>query len=198
MNRQKQTITLGKDVFMQNSIQQFLSEGIEKIVEIFNKGYENPQDMYSVITGVFKEMDALAMNILADYIKSVDQAIFEDRMRKQHYKSEGFDDRTLITSRGEIRFPARWYTDKETNQSICLLEKVLGLHKDERVTEEAQVKILERCAEHSYRESGCLADVNEQLLSKQTVKTGAEERSRLPVYRCRRRPYRAAVHQGER
>ena len=155
---------------MDNSIQQFLSVGIEKIVEIFNKGYEDPQDIYSVITGVFKEMDTLAMNILADYIRSVDRAIFEDRLRKKHYKSEGFEDRTLITSRGEIRFRARWYTDKDTNQSICLLEKALGLQKDERVTEEAQVKVLERCAEHSYRESGCLSDINEQLLSKQTVK----------------------------
>ena len=89
---------------MENSIQQFLSVGIEKIVEVFNKGYENPQDMYSVITGVFKEMDTLAMKILADYIRSVDQAIFEDRLRKKHYKSEGFESRTLITSRGEIRF----------------------------------------------------------------------------------------------
>lgn len=155
---------------MENSIQQFLSLGIENITEIFNKGYEDPQDMYSVITGVFKEMDTLALNILADYIRSVDQAIFEDRLRKRHYKSEGFDDRILTTSRGDIRFRARWYTDKETNQSICLLEKVLGLLKDERVTEEAQVKVLERCVEHSYRESGCLSEVNEQLLSKQTVK----------------------------
>ena len=69
---------------MENSIQQFLSLGIENITEIFNKGYEDPQDMYSVITGVFKEMDTLALNILADYIRSVDQAIFEDRLRKKH------------------------------------------------------------------------------------------------------------------
>lgn len=155
---------------MERSIQHFLKEGTGRLKEIFNNGYEDPKNLENVITSVFAETDRLAREILEDYIESVDQAIFESPLRKHNYKSEGFSKRTLITSRGDITFRMRWYTGKEDGKSVCLLEKALELMKDERVTEEAQAKVLKQCVGHSYRESGYLEEIDEEILSKQTVK----------------------------
>ena len=155
---------------MERSIQHFLNEGTVRLQNIFNNGYNNPTDLYYVITSVYEETDRLAKDLLKDYFESIDQAIFESGLRKHYYKSEGFSDRTVITSRGEVNFRMRWYTGKEDNKSIALLERVLGLMKDERVTEEAQARVLKLCAGHSYRESGCLEEVDEEIISKQTVK----------------------------
>ena len=155
---------------MERSIQHFLEEGTNRLQEIFNNGYKDPKNLENVITSVFTETDRLAKDILRDYFESIDQEIFESRVRKHYYKSEGFSSRTLVTSRGEVTFRMRWYTGKEDNKSIALLERELGLMKDERVTEEAQAKVLKLCAGHSYRESGCLEEVDEEIISKQTVK----------------------------
>lgn len=155
---------------MERSIQHFLEEGTVRLQNIFNNGYSNPKDLNYVITSVYEETDRVAKDLLKEYFESIDQDIFESPVRKHYYKSEGFSTRELITSRGEVTFRMRWYTGKEDNRSVALLEKILGLLKDERVTEEAQAKVLKACAGHSYRESGCLEEIDEEMISKQTVK----------------------------
>lgn len=152
-----------------NSIALFAGEGLENIQKIYNYGYQHPDDFAGVVNGIFDELNKFGCNLIQEWLESVDQEIFEDRTRKHAFISEGLQDRTLTTSHGDVRFRQRWYTSKETGESRCLLEEVLGLEKDERVTEDAEAKILRNCAEHSYRESGCLCDPDKELVSKQTV-----------------------------
>lgn len=90
-------------------------------------------------------------------------------IRLKHWVVESHELKQLITSLGTVTFNKTLFTNKETGISEYLLDRILGLERNERITEDAEAKMLEEAVQTSYRRGGEETSLTTQV-SKQTVK----------------------------
>ena len=90
-------------------------------------------------------------------------------IRRESWVVEAHDDKRLTTSLGDVRFRKTLFTNKETGRSEYLLDRILGIDPNERLTEDAEAKMLEEAVQTSYRRGGEECSLSSEV-SKQTVK----------------------------
>ena len=105
----------------------------------------------------------------------MDMAIKNSVKRKMNWHVEKKDcEKDLITTLGTVSFMKTLYVSKEKNEDgkfeMCyLLDKVMGFEENQRLTEDAMVKVYEEAVQTSYRRGG--ESVNESdSISKTAVK----------------------------
>lgn len=124
------------------------------------------------------QIDELAQKIqnsvpeqIALELEKIEKAIYEHPIRKQRYKIKGIVPRTLVTPYGTVYFHRRQYIDKNSKQSVFLLDKVCHIEKYSRLTQSSIFKIAEYAVEcGSYAQAGRVALIG-TTISKQTVAT---------------------------
>ena len=154
---------------MINSIQRFGEKGIKDLGKVVDYFIQNPTDISSFVLGMQKQVLKLALDIIAETFQSYDDEIRQNQKRKQKWQIVRRDTKSLITSIGEVSFKKTLFKNKETNKSKYLLDQILGLDSHERLTEDAEVKMLEEAVESSYRKGGEKTSILASV-SKQTVK----------------------------
>ncbi len=82
---------------------------------------------------------------------------------------EAHDIKQLTTSLGDVQFKKTLFTNKETGHSEYLLDRILGLSQNERLTEDTEARLLEEAVQTSYRRGGEEVSLGAGV-SKQTVK----------------------------
>ncbi|MEE1228149.1 MAG: UPF0236 family protein, partial [Lachnospiraceae bacterium] len=74
--------------------------------------------------------------------------------RKNHYNIQRRDQRTLISSAGEVTFDCTYHQNRDDGSGYrYLLEDIIGIDKHERFTENAEVTILKEALRTSYRDA---------------------------------------------
>lgn len=73
-----------------------------------------------------------------------------------------------------MRFAKTLFKNRETGKSEYLLDKIIGLEPKERMTEDAEAKLLEEAVQTSYRRGGKVASLTTDV-TKQTVKNKIHE-----------------------
>ena len=99
----------------------------------------------------------------------MDQMIRESGKRKLSWVIEKEASKKLTTSLGTVCFRKTLFTNKKTGEMCYLLDRIMGIEKHERITDDAIAKLLEEAAQTSYRRGGIAASFTDDL-SKQTVK----------------------------
>ncbi|MFS6555660.1 UPF0236 family protein, partial [Parabacteroides distasonis] len=89
----------------------------------------------------------------------------ESGKRKSSWLIERDSRKQLITSLGTVCFTKTLFTNRDTGKMEYLLDRVLGMEKHERMTEDAEARMLKEAVQTSYRRGG-----EESSVSKQTVK----------------------------
>lgn len=84
---------------------------------------------------------------------------------------EAHSDKQLTTSLGDVGFRKTLFTSKGTGSSEYLLDRILGLEGNKRLTEDAEAKLLEEAVQSSCRRGGeeCRLEFPENV-EKPTVK----------------------------
>ena len=154
---------------MITSIQRFGEKGIKDLENVVNSFIQNPTDISGFVLGLQEQVLKLALDIIGESFENYDNEIRQSRKRKQKWQIVRRDTKSLITSIGEVSFKKTLFKDKETGKSKYLLDQVLELDSHERLTEDAQVKMLEEAVESSYRKGGEKTSILTSV-SKQTVK----------------------------
>ena len=144
---------------MINSIQHFYSEGVKKLDEI----------MMNYSTDVTKTVTELGRSMIEEEWESYDELL-----RKRKSLSPGWyivrrNETTLLTSLGSVTYHKTLFKNKHTETYEYLLDRVMGIEKHARMTEDAEAKILEEAVQTSYRRSGGNAAITEDVVSKETV-----------------------------
>lgn len=67
---------------------------------------------------------------------------------------ESHETKQLITSLGTVTFEKTLFTNKETGESEYLLDRIMGLEKHERISDDALVRMLKEAVQTSYRRGG--------------------------------------------
>lgn len=154
---------------MINSIKHFE----EKCIPIFEKlegdFYRNPTDVASFITGLTEELHHLGLLMVKEALESMNQMLKESGKRTQSWVVEKDVEKQLLTSLGTVRYKKTLFTNKETGEMEFLLDRIMGLEKHARMTEDAEARLLEEAVQTSYRRGGESASILDKV-SKQTVK----------------------------
>ena len=154
---------------MVKSIQHFheVSVGVfEKIIADF---YKTPTDMAGFVQGITEELHRVGILLIQETLEEMDQMICLSGKRLFEWVVEQHNTKHLLTSLGDVSFRKTLFTHKRTGEMCYLLDRILGLEKGERITEDAEAAMLEEAVQTSYRRGGEAASILDKA-SKQTVK----------------------------
>lgn len=155
---------------MVNSIQQFISAGVEKLEKTMINFSAEPTKIAEMVYGVTDSVTELGLSIIAEELEFHDETLRNSAIRKKEWYIVRRDETSLLTSLGTVRYKKTLFKHKETGKCEYLLDRTMELDKHTRMTEDAEAKILEEAVESSYRKGGINVSIGREEVSKQTVK----------------------------
>lgn len=159
---------------MINSIKYFEEECIKKFEELEIQFMKEPTKIAEYVLGITDELHRLGLEMIKESLESMDQMLQESPRRKEKWVVEAHDTKQLTTSLGDVKFSKTLFKNRETRTSEYLLDKIIGLAPKERMTEDAEAKLLEEAVQTSYRRGGEAASLTTDV-TKQTVKNKIHE-----------------------
>ena len=107
-------------------------------------------------------------------MEEMNEMLRKSQKRKQHWVVESHENKQLITPLGTVTYKKTLFKNRETGKCEYLLDRIIGLEKHERISEDALARMLKEAVQSSYRRGGeetsLTTDVN-----KQTVKNKIHE-----------------------
>ena len=154
---------------MYNSIKYFEEECISKFEKLEDDFIKEPQKLAEYILNLTDELHNLGLRMIQESLEEMNTMLRKSQKRLQHWVVESHDTKQLITSLGTVTFEKTLFTNKETGESEYLLDRIIGLEKHERITEDAQARMLKEAVQTSYRRGGEETSLTTDV-KKQTVK----------------------------
>lgn len=154
---------------MLNSIKYFEEECISRFEKLEDEFMKNPSRLAEYVYGLTDELHKLGSEMIKESLGSMDMMLQKSPMRLKHWVVEAHSRKQLTTSLGDVVFSKTLFTSKETGKSEYLLDRILGIGPNERITEDAEAKMLEEAVKTSYRRGGEEASLMSEV-SRQTVK----------------------------
>lgn len=159
---------------MIKSIKYFEEECIKKFIKLEDDFMKEPTKLAEYVLGVTDGLHKLGLEMIKESLESMDQMLQESPIRKKNWVVEAHDTKQLTTSLGDVQFAKTLFKNRETGKSEYLLDKMIGLGSRERMTEDAEAKLLEEAVQTSYRRGGEAASLTTNV-TKQTVKNKIHE-----------------------
>lgn len=155
---------------------------LENVTSLKEKSLEelNKIDFLSDFTDKLNaNLMQLGKDIVLEYMGNLEEMIYDSEERKEKYisyqKDSQANERKIITIFGEIIFSRRYYQEKEKKENkVYLLDKAIGLGKNERMLVNVEENLLELSSVKSYEFAGKRA-AYDTLISKETVKNKIKE-----------------------
>ena len=154
---------------MIKSIQYFEEFGIINLEKVVEKFLQNPKDIASFVYGIQDNVIKLGLDIIKETLENCDETLRNSGKRKQNWQIVKRDEKKLITSLGTVCFEKTLFKNKATGERAYLLDRILGFEEHERLTEDAEAKLLEEAVETTYQKAGQAISISDTV-SKQTVK----------------------------
>lgn len=154
---------------MVKSIKHFEEESIRIFENLEDEFFKDPQHIAEYVYGITEELHKIGLLMLKESLESMNQLLKESGKRKSSWVVEKDSRKHLLTSLGTVYFTKTLFTHKETGKMEYLLDRILGLEKHERMTEDAEAQMLQEAVQTSYRRGG-EASCLDGSVSKQTVK----------------------------
>lgn len=154
---------------MERSIQYFINNSIGIFGEVIGKFYKEPTKIAEFVSGIAAETNRLGVMLIQETLETMDQMICDSGKRRLEWTVEQHNRKNLLTSLGNVAFRKTLFENKKTGEMCYLLDRILGLEKGERITEDAEAAMLEEAVQTSYRRGGEAASILDSV-SKQTVK----------------------------
>jgi hypothetical protein len=154
---------------MINSIRYFEEECIRRFEKLEDEFIKHPDKLAEYVLELTDELHKLGIVMIKESLESMDQMLQESPVRRKKWVVEAHSHKQLTTSLGDVRFSKTLFTSKETGHSEYLLDRILGLAPNERLTEDAEAKLLKETVQTSYRRGGENCSLLSEV-SKQTVK----------------------------
>ncbi len=154
---------------MINSIRYFEEKCINRFEKLEDNFMKEPLKMAEYITALTEELHNLGLCMIKESLENMDIMLQKSSIRLNHWVVESHELKQLLTSLGTVTFKKTLFTNKETGTSEYLLDRILGLERNERITEDAEVKMLEESVQTSYKRGGEETSLTTQV-SRETVK----------------------------
>ena len=154
---------------MINSIKYFEEKCISKFEKLEDDFMKEPTKLAEYVIGLTDELHKLGLEMIKESLESMDMMLQKSALRREKWVIETHSKKQLTTSLGDVTFNKTFFCNKETGESEYLLDRIMGLAPHQRITEDAEAKMLEEAVQTSYRRGGEEASLTTDV-SKQTVK----------------------------
>ena len=154
---------------MVNSIKYFEEECINRFEKLENDFIKEPQKLAEYVLGLTEELHKLGLRMIQESLEEMNRMLRKSQKRLQNWNVESHEKKQLITSLGTVTFEKTLFTNKETGKSEYLLDRIMGLEKHERISEDALARMLKEAVQTSYRRGGEEISLTTDV-KKQTVK----------------------------
>lgn len=155
---------------MNNSILHFAEISINVFKQLEEKFLKDPSDFNSFVTDLKEELMTLGQLEIKDMFERMDEYYRQSWQRKKEWVIVRKDARLVTTSLGDVTFYRTLFKNKSTGKSIYLLDQLLGLKPHDRLTEDAEARLLEEAVQTSYRRGGeNVSEAPESVISKTAV-----------------------------
>ena len=154
---------------MVNSIKYFEEECINRFEKLENDFIKEPQKLAEYVLGLTEELHKLGLRMIQESLEEMNRMLRKSQKRLQNWNVESHEKKQLITSLGTVTFEKTLFTNKATGKSEYLLDRIMGLEKHERISEDALARMLKEAVQTSYRRGGEEISLTTDV-KKQTVK----------------------------
>ena len=155
---------------MVKSIKHFAEESISIFEKLEDDFYKHPDKIAEYVKGITRELHKVGLLMIQESLEQMNQQLKDSGKRTTGWYVEKDQPKQLVTSLGTVYFTKTLFINRETGEREYLLDRILGLEKHERMTEDAVAAMLEESVQTSYRRGGEESSL-EGAVSKQTVKT---------------------------
>ena len=169
LSLRKQKSKQRKVLSMVNSIQHFCSKGAKKLEEVMVDYSSDMTRIAEMVRGVTKAVTDPGLSMIAEEWEGYDEVLRKRKDLRPEWHIVRKDEATLLTSLGSVTYHKTLFKNKHTGEYEYLLDRIMGLEKHARLTEDAEAKILEEAVQTSYRRGGENAALTEDGVSKETV-----------------------------
>jgi hypothetical protein len=166
LNRQK-PITKGGSL-VNTILLQKCQEFIDQIINFF--AADEIRVIEEMETTLKEYTDSFILEMMSTYLENLDKAIEADksgRRQKGIVIERKNDKREIFTVFGTMQFSRTYYYDKRQQEYTYLLDRVVGLERNERVTGTVAVNLVEHASKYSYAKSS--HNITGGAISRQTV-----------------------------
>ena len=155
---------------MIKSIQQFQTEGVKNLEKVFMDYSSDMTKIAEMVYGVTNSVIQLGLDMIVEELESYDEYLRLHKRARHGWQIVRRDTTTLLTSLGSITYHKTLFKNKQTGKSEYLLDRVMGIEKHARITEDAEAELLKEAVQTSYQKGGISACISNEFVSKETVK----------------------------
>ena len=130
---------------------------------------------------VFQASCEMMTQMIAKILNEMDDTIANDPRRMKEWKIIRIDERTLLSTFGELRFKRRYYQNKNTGEMVYLLDKQLGIPAHAKVNNDVRHKAVLAAENNAYEKSAETACVTK--ISKMSVCNYVKDLDNFPKLR---------------
>lgn len=154
---------------MYNSIKYFAEDCIKNFEKLENEFMRDPRKLAEYVNGVTQELNNLGLRMIQETLESMDEMLNTSAVRRKDWIVERHEKKQIIVSLGVITFNKTLFKNRWSGKSEYLLDRIIGFSKHQRLSEDAQARLLKEAVQTSYRRGGEEASLMAGV-SKQTVK----------------------------
>ena len=155
---------------MIKSITYFQEKITEKLEKTFLSYSSDMTKFAELVYGVTDCMIEFGLKLLAEELESYDTFLCEKKYLRSDWYIVRKDETTLLTSLGILHYHKTLFQNKKTGEYEYFLDRVMGLEKHARMTEDAEAQILEETVQTSYAKGGSAVTISREEVSRETVK----------------------------
>lgn len=127
---------------MIKSIQQFQTEGVKNLEKVFMDYSADMTKIAEMVYGVKNSVIQLGLDMIVEELESYDEYLRLHKRARLGWQIVRRDTTTLLTSLGSITYHKTLFKNKQTGKSEYLLDRVMGIEKYARMTEDAEAELL--------------------------------------------------------
>lgn len=129
---------------------------------------KNPETFDKYLLAVKEIVLELGCEIVSETLEECNTLLEESGKRRLNWYVKDRGEKSLLTSLGTISFTRTRFENKKTKETAYLLDRMLGLKPHMRISQEAQVCLLEEAVKSSYEKAGQEISVTD-CVTRQTV-----------------------------
>ena len=115
-----------------------------------------------------EELHKTGIRMIEETLSYLDEMINESEARKLSWVVDRHETKQLITSLGSVNYSKSLFKNKKSGKRSYIIDLVMGMDPHERMTEDAEARMLQEAVQTSYRRGGEETSVLDKV-SKQTV-----------------------------
>ena len=125
----------------------------QQIKKLEGQFVKHPDKLAEYVQGLTAELHQLGQKMIQESLEMMNRMLLESPIRRRDWGVEVHIRKPLLTSLGPIEFKKTLFTNKYTGESAFLIERILGLGKHERMTENVQTLLFQEAVQDPWKKS---------------------------------------------